>query len=235
VGVVAVAFAPGAPVLVPEVASGAAGELAQLRAACLASVRRVLDCAPARVVVVGGDAGDHVTSFPEGSLGTFAGVGVPLEVRLGRPVGTAGAPLPLTLTLGAWLLDAAGWAGPTDGLALGVGADAVGAGKQLRDCDVDLALVVIGDGSARLTTASPGYVHPDAVRWQRAVAEVFRRGDASALLDLDADRAVQLMASGWAPWQLASASLGDASISVPVFATDERYGVGYIAAAWIAS
>jgi hypothetical protein len=235
VGVVGVAFAPGAPLLVPEVASGAADELAEFRAACIAAVRRVLECVPARVVVVGGQAGDEVTSFPEGSHGTLAGIGVPLGVTLGRAANGTGAALPLSLTVGAWLLDASGWRGAAEGVALGVGADAVGAGKELRDSDVDLGLVVIGDGSARLTIASPGYVHPEAAEWQREVNEAFRRGDAPALLDLDADRAVELMASGRAPWELASASLGDASIRVPVFATDERYGVGYIAAAWIAA
>jgi hypothetical protein len=161
---------------------------------------------------------------------------VPLGAGAAAPA--VAADLPLSLTIGAWLIRAAGWTGAADGLAVNVApdsaSDAVGAGKELRDSAMDVGLVVIGDGSARLTTASPGYVHPGAQRRQRDVEAAFSRGDAQYLLDVDPLRATELMASGRAPWQLAAASLGEAPLRVPVFATDDRYGVGYVAAAWIA-
>jgi hypothetical protein len=227
-------------VLVPEVAAGAAGELAAFRSVCVEATRAVIERRPDRLIVVGGYDGADVVSFPDGTRGSLAGVGVDLTVSLGAGavVDARSADLPLSLTLGAWLIRAAGWTGAADGLAVGVApeaaADAVGAGKELRDSAMDVGLVVIGDGSARLTTASPGYVHPDAQQWQRDVDAAFSRGDAQYLLDLDPLRATELMASGRAPWQLAAASLGEAPLRVPVFATDDRYGVGYVAAAWIA-
>jgi hypothetical protein len=233
VGVVGVAFAPGAPVLVPEVAVGAAAELAELRDACVRAVRAVTELRPDIVLVVGTGEGSDSRSFPDSSSGSFAGIGVDLTVTLGREPSVGVPQLPLPLTIGAWLVQRAGWSGAGEALALGTESDAVGAGKELRDSTTDVGLVVVGDGSARLTTASPGYVHPEALQWQRDVDAAFARGDARYLLDLDAARAAELMVSGYGPWQLAAASVGDATLSVPVWRTEDTYGVGYVAAAWI--
>ena len=49
----AVAFCPSPPLLVPELAAGAAGELDPLRAACREAVRRLLAAGPDQVVVIG--------------------------------------------------------------------------------------------------------------------------------------------------------------------------------------
>jgi hypothetical protein len=221
--------------LVPEVASGAAAELAEFRGVCVDAVRAVTALRPDVVLVVGAGDGPDAKSFPDASGASFAGVGVDLAVIFGRPPSLDAARLPLSLTVGAWLVQQAGWRGSVEGLALGAQSDAIGAGKELRDSTSDVGLLVIGDGSARLTTASPGYVHPDAARWQRDVDAAFFRGDAQYLLDLDGRRATELMASGCGPWQLAAASLDDATVTVPVCGTEDKYGVGYVAAAWIAT
>jgi hypothetical protein len=158
---------------------------------------------------------------------------VDLTVTFGREPSAAGRRAPLSLAVGAWLLQRAGWSGPVEGLAVGSDADVVGAGKELRDVTIDYGLLVVGDGSARLTTSSPGYVDPSALAWQQQVDAAFRRGDAQYLLELDQALATQVMASGGGPWQGAAASLGEADITVATCAADDRYGVGYVAAAWI--
>ncbi len=74
----AIAVIPSAPVLVPELAGTAADEVAELRAAILAAAAAL----PPRWVAVGVGATDSVVE-PE-AVGTFAGFGVDLAVRLSR-------------------------------------------------------------------------------------------------------------------------------------------------------
>ncbi len=58
----AIAFCPSPPLLVPELAAGAAAELDPLRAACAGAVRRLLDAAPDELVVLG--TGPVTSWFP---------------------------------------------------------------------------------------------------------------------------------------------------------------------------
>ncbi|MGB7113075.1 MAG: hypothetical protein WBD77_21500, partial [Mycobacterium sp.] len=72
----AIAIIPSAPVLVPELAGAAADEVAELRAAMVAAVAAL----PPRWVAVGVGAADGVVDA--GGVGTYAGFGVDLLVRL---------------------------------------------------------------------------------------------------------------------------------------------------------
>lgn len=98
--ITAVAFCPHPPVLVPEVAPGAAPELDDLRAACREAITRV--AAPGRALVVVG-AGSMSRAHTPQARGTLAGYGVPLVVPLGSDE-PGPVELPLSLTIGAWLL-----------------------------------------------------------------------------------------------------------------------------------
>ncbi len=100
---IALAFCPAPPLLVPAVAAGAAGELDGLRQACRDAVGRLLDAGPDRIVVLG--PGPVTSAYGPGSGGTLAGFGVSVVAAFGAPVGPAS--LPPALTLGAWLLDSA--------------------------------------------------------------------------------------------------------------------------------
>ncbi|MBZ4323029.1 hypothetical protein JNW98_27260, partial [Streptomyces sp. SCA2-4] len=115
---VAAAVCPCPPLLVPEVAAGAAPELDPLRAACLDAVAVLAAARPDRLVVVGPAAEAGAGTHPEGARGSFRGFGVPLDVRLGA--GDAdGRPLPLSLAVAAWLLERTGWsASPVAGLGV---------------------------------------------------------------------------------------------------------------------
>ncbi|MGW6459455.1 hypothetical protein ACWF94_26600, partial [Streptomyces sp. NPDC055078] len=117
---VAAAVCPCPPLLVPEVAAGAAAELDAARAACADAVGVLAAARPDLLVVIGA-AGRHegTGTHHAGAAGSFRGFGVDLDVRLGagRP---QDRPLPHSLAVGAWLLGNARWAAcPAEGLAVG--------------------------------------------------------------------------------------------------------------------
>lgn len=219
----AIAFCPSPPLLVPELAAGAAAELDPLRAACREAVRRLLATRPAELVVIG--TGPETTRFMPGTTGTLAGYGVPVTATL--PGAAPGAAvLPLALTVGAWLLTEAGADVPCSGVA--VGADAATAG--LPDAP---AYLVVGDGSARRSARAPGYVDERAEPFDATVEAALAAGDATALRDLDPALGADLLAAGVPAWR----ALGHAATGP--FAADllhaaAPYGVGYFVAFWAA-
>ncbi|HEY2669943.1 MAG TPA: hypothetical protein VGJ07_06155 [Rugosimonospora sp.] len=96
---VAAAVCPGPPLLIPEIAVGAAAELDDLRAACDGAVGRLLAARPDGILIVG--TGAETSWRRPDEYGTFAPWGVLLEIVPGR----RGHPtLPLSLMIGAWLL-----------------------------------------------------------------------------------------------------------------------------------
>ena len=82
---VAAAVCPHPPLLVPEIAAGAAAELDDLRAACDAAVTRLLAAQPDVIVVVGTGSVTGRTTTP--CWGTFGPWGVPVEVAFEPPGG----------------------------------------------------------------------------------------------------------------------------------------------------
>jgi aromatic ring-opening dioxygenase LigB subunit len=109
--------------------------------------------------------------------------------------------------------------------------DCAALGRELAGSADRVAMVVLGDGSARHTEKAPGYLDVRAAGFDEAVAAAFATGDVDALLGLDAGLARDLMVAGRAPWQvLAGAAAGrswtmTSSMEIP-------YGVAYHVAAW---
>ncbi|MFD9005793.1 class III extradiol dioxygenase subunit B-like domain-containing protein [Streptomyces sp. NPDC059582] len=146
---VAAAVCPCPPLLVPEVAAGAAAELDVARAACVDALGVLAAARPDRLVVVGPAEQGGRGPYPEGARGSFRGFGVDLDVTLGRegvtvsqdeatpgqgvamPVqdgATSGREgetpaeraLPPSLAVAAWLLERTAWsAAPVEGLGVG--------------------------------------------------------------------------------------------------------------------
>ena len=115
---VAAAVCPHPPLLVPGVGAGASGELDGLRVACDTAVLDVLAAEPTLVVVVGG--APVVGPYGDGAWGSLAGFGVRVPVGSG-----AGEPtLPLSLTLGRWLISRADGQAQGPLLLFGVEPDA---------------------------------------------------------------------------------------------------------------
>jgi hypothetical protein len=242
---VAAAVCPHPPLLVPEVAAGAAAETDDLRAACRAAVATLdgLD-----VVVVGAApetrAYDGVPDFAAYGLGPSAANAGPLagpsaaDARLpagpsaadARPL--AGQParpraLPLALAVGAWLAPGA----RTYGIAHdATPAEAAALGRTLAERDV--ALLVLGDGSARRDAKAPGYVDPRAEPYDAAVARALRDADPAALLALDPADDAALLVAGRAAWQVLAGAAGRDRFDGDLTYDAAPYGVGYLVATW---
>jgi hypothetical protein len=216
----AIAFCPSPPLLVPELAAGAAGELDPLRAACREAVRRLLAGRPGQVIVIGTGSGGG--RFPPGSTGTLAGYGVPVTASLPGAPARPG-PLPRPLTLGAWLLSGADLPCP------GVAVD--GDMPFLPDAP---AYLVVGDGSARRTERAPGYVDPRAEPFDAAVAAALAAGDAAALRDLDPALGADLLAAGVPAWRAVGRALDGRRYEADLLYAAAPYGVGYFVASWSA-
>jgi hypothetical protein len=228
---VAAAFVPSAPVLVPEVAAGAAHELDDLREACDAAVEELLDADLDLLIVLG--SAPRSGPYPADAAGSFAPYGV--DVTIG---GEGAVELPLSLTVGYWLLERCDWAGDT--LTFGVAGDessercaALGAGLAERANRV--GLVVVGDGSATRTPKAPGSFDERAEAFDAAVDEALADPSGTGLAGLDPTLAAELMADGRAAWQVA-AGLAAASTSrmwdARLLRSEAPYGVHYAVATW---
>ncbi|WP_406863516.1 class III extradiol dioxygenase subunit B-like domain-containing protein [Streptomyces sp. HUAS MG47] len=232
---VAAAVCPCPPLLVPEVASGAAPELDAARTACADAVGVLAASRPDRLYVVGPAGGAERTAFPQGSAGSFAGFGVDLSVRLGEGP-RAERELPASLAVAGWLLDREQWAAaPLTGLGVGERRDAASCaadGRELAGSAERVALLVMGDGSACRTLKAPGYLDDRAAPFDAVVAGALAAADTAALLGLDVDLARELQAAGRAPWQVLAGAAEGAGLDGRLLHEDAPYGVGYFVAAW---
>ncbi|MDT9690450.1 class III extradiol dioxygenase subunit B-like domain-containing protein [Streptomyces sp. P9(2023)] len=232
---VAAAVCPCPPLLVPEVAAGAVGELGAARTACADAVGLLAASRPDRLYVVGpADEGARGT-FPGGSTGDFAGFGVDLSVRLGSgPEGER--PLPASLAVAAWLLQRTDWAdAPVEGLGVGQPLEAgrcASTGRELAASADRVALLVMGDGSACRTLKAPGYLDERAAAFDAEAARALGTADVDALLALDENLAYELKAAGRAPWQVLAGAAEGAGLDGRLLYEDAPYGVGYFVAAW---
>ncbi|KUO12534.1 class III extradiol dioxygenase subunit B-like domain-containing protein [Streptomyces sp. DSM 15324] len=235
---VAAAVCPCPPLLVPEVAAGAAPELDAARAACSAALAVLAAARPDRLYVVGPAEEAGRGPHPEGARGSFSGFGVDVTVRLGRP--DADAPsareLPPSLAVAAWLLERTGWAAaPVEGLGVGEPLPTercVQAGRELGAGAGRVALLVMGDASACRTLKAPGYLDERAAPFDAEVARALGTADVGALKSLDAGLAQTLKAAGRAPWQVLAGAAENAGLGGALLYEDAPYGVGYVVAAW---
>ncbi|MFD5572409.1 class III extradiol dioxygenase subunit B-like domain-containing protein [Streptomyces cadmiisoli] len=237
---VAAAVCPCPPLLVPEVAAGAAPELDAARAACTDALGLLAAARPDRLVIVGpdptGGARTHLT-YPEGTGGSFRGFGVPVDVRLGgERTADAARALPLSLAVAAWLLERTGWAdAPLEGIGVGDTLPperCAGLGKDLAARAGRVALLVVGDASACRSLKAPGYLDERAEPFDAEAARALGAADLAAVEALDPDLARQLQASGRASWQVLAGAAEGAGLKGSLLYEDAPYGVGYLVAAW---
>lgn len=231
---VAAAVCPSPPLLVPAIGVGPDARLDALRAACATAVERLCASEPDLLAVVG-DAPRSML-FGRRAAGTLAPYGVAVTARWGADDGVAPT-LPLSLTLGAWLLERAAYGGAVEGSGIPAALGPDGAarlGRRLAGQADRVGLLVMADGSARRSAAAPGYVDERAPTFDAAVAAALKDADADALLALDARLAVELMAAGRASWQVlaGAAQAGDATWSADLLYDDAPFGVGYVVASW---
>jgi hypothetical protein len=226
------AFVPHPPLLVPELAGGAAAELDAVRRACGDAIVAVV-ARGARPVLLGG--GPVSLSHSPLSRGSFAVYGVGAEIHLGSPGCGGSVDLPLSLTVGAWLLrEALGPRNGAVGFSVGPGFAASRAAVELLALaeSSDVALVVLADGSARRSRTAPGYLDDRAAEFDASVAGALRRGDPDALQALDAGLGEELLAAGVPAWHAAGSLLADGHYDAHLSYEDAPYGVGYFVATW---
>ncbi|GAB2807286.1 class III extradiol dioxygenase subunit B-like domain-containing protein [Actinocorallia aurea] len=217
---IAAAVCPHPPMLVPELAGLAAPELDALRGSCLRAAASV--AGGGELVVVGG--AERTAEYPGTASGTFAPYGLDLRVGEGEPV------LPLSLTIGRWLL---GGREPSAFQAIAFDApveECLALGARLAARDV--SLLVMGDGSACRDEKAPGYLDERAAPYDREVARALGDADAAALGLLDPRLSDELMAAGRAAWQVLAGAARGRRFSGELLADEAPYGVGYFAAVW---
>ncbi|MFF7414379.1 class III extradiol dioxygenase subunit B-like domain-containing protein [Streptomyces lydicus] len=233
---VAAALCPCPPLLVPEVAAGAAPELDGLRAACLDAIGVLAAARPDRLVVVGPADRAGQGPHPQGALGSFRGFGVDLDVSLGAAEETPERELPPSLAVGAWLLSRADWDdAPMEGLGVAQPLPlerCLPLGRELAASAPRVALLVMGDGSACRTVKAPGYFDERAEGFDAAAAHALGTADLPALRALDATLAADLQASGRACWQVLTGAAEDADLTGRLLRDEAPYGVGYFVATW---
>jgi hypothetical protein len=222
---VSAAVCPHPPALVPQVSQGAAAQLTDLRTACINAVRRLRTSHPDVVVCAG--PGPETRSWGPYGGGTLARYGV--DVRFG---GTEWG-LPLSLTIAAYLLSQAD-AGPSDGFhaisRVASADDCRSLGSTLAGSADRVALLVMGDGSARRTSGSPGPFDERADEFDRAVLRALTRPDPGAMLAIDAALAEDLWVAGLPAWQVLAGALLDspADWASRMAYASAPLGVGYV-------
>lgn len=235
----AAAVCPCPPLLVPEVAAGAAPELDGARAACLDALGLLAAARPDRLVIVGPAEESGHGPYPEGTRGSFRGFGVDIGVRLGTggaDPAASGRELPPSLAVAAWMVERTAWAdAPLEGLGVAESLAperCAALGAELAGPDERVALLVMGDASACRTLKAPGYLDERAAGFDAEVARALAAADTAGLKALDADLARELRACGRAPWQIMAGAAEGAGLSGALLYDDAPYGVGYLVAAW---
>jgi hypothetical protein len=95
-----------------------------------------------------------------------------------------------------------------------------------------VALLVMGDGSARRGEKAPGYDDPRARPYDDAVARALATADLAALRGLDPGLAAELLASGRAPWQVLAGAAAGTGWRGDLSYYAAPYGVAYFVAGW---
>lgn len=210
--IVAAAVCPHPPVLVPAIAPGTADDLDDLRQACDDAVSALVSAQPDCIVVLG--AGDLPADGDESAGGTLAAYGV--DVRAGGDNHV----LPLSLTIGAWLLDRAGWSGQRTYSA------------GVPSTDGRVGLLVMADVSAKRSVKAPGFLDERAEGFDASIAKALAAGDADALTRLDVDLGRELSAVGVPALKTLGELTRDADIVANLRYDAAPLGVGYLVADW---
>ena len=233
--IVGAVFCPHPPLLLPEIAAGAAVELDEVRCACSTALAALAARQPDQLVVLGGSKRSQLHSPV--ARGSLAAYGLAREFHLGSPGCGGDVNLPLSLTIGAWLVaEAFGARSGAVGFGIGPGFAASRPALELLALAESsrIGLVVMGDGSARRSERAPGYLDGRAAGFDAAVEAALRAGDAGALAELPEQLGTELLAAGVPAWRAAGALFASDPDIAEVQYAGAPYGVGYFVASWLA-
>ncbi len=228
-------------------------ELREVRTSCVLAVAALLAAAPDLLAVVGGAAG--AATYTEPVAGSLQPFGVPCTTGAGQPV------LPLSLTVGAWLLEQArqlDQAGPGSraatrrasgdrpggdvpcrvqlrAVASGTAtADCLRLGAELAGLAPRVALLAMGDASARKAVGVHGAADPAAERYDAEVAAALGAADPGRLARLDPALDAELMIAGRAAWQVLAGAAGGVFLRGQLRCAAAPFDVTYLVASWLA-
>jgi len=260
---IAGAVCPHPPLLIPAALGAAASDPpAELRKVTDAVAQAVAGLAAARpdlIAVVGGGPVDR--EYGPAAAGGLHDYGIDFTVGTGEPV------LPLSLTVGRWLLERAGVLEPGGDVAGGAatggtgvaGGDLAAEGERVAvlfqavaqraspgDClklgmvlaerAPRVALLAMGDASARPAREAPGVPDLAAQEYDEDVAEALAAADARWLARLDPARDDELVIAGRAAWQVLAGAAGGGvrgcRLQGRLLCMSAPYGVTYLVASW---
>lgn len=230
--IVAAAVCPHPPLLFREL-SGLEDVAGDLREACLSAIASSTSADPDVVVVVGGA---DVT-------GTWDARMAPDIAKFGTTdARSAGSGLPLSLGVARRLLDESSWRGAVElhSIAWNASADEVTSlAERIAARDEPIALLVLGDGSARRGDKAPGYLDARAFPFDEATGRALAEGDADALMHMDAALAEELMVGGRAAFAVMATAVHQTVVHgegakprATVLYQDDPWGVMYYVATW---
>ena len=221
--IIAAALCPSPPMLIPGL-TGAASVLPELRQACEQAVAELVAAGPDVVAVVG--PGER-TMIPDAA----ARLDVAAFARGGNADGALG--LPISLGVGGWLLDQAGYSGerlPRSVARFEPAERCARIGADLAGLPGKTALLVLGDGSACRGPKAPGYFDERSAGFDAEVERAVRAGDLDALLAIDQELASELMATGRPAWQVLAGALRGELPTSEIRYCDDPFGVSYLVA-----
>ena len=237
---IAGAVCPHPPLLIPA-ALGSAGSdpPGELRKVAGATARAVAGLAAARpdlLVVVGGGVAER--EYGAEAAGGLHAFGVHVTIGAGEPV------LPLSLTVGRWLLESGGILGPGGVPAGGLpvlfqevarhaaAGDCLKLGRILADRAPRVALLAMGDACARPAREAPGVPDLAAQDYDEDIAEALAAADARWIARLDPARDDELVVAGRAAWQVLAGAAGGRHMDGRLLCMSAPYGVTYLVASW---
>ncbi len=228
---VAGAVCPHPPLIVPQVAQGAASELDELRIACRAAIKTIVTAAPDVIICVASGLGlERIKQYSPDAGGSLRHFGVDVSF------GGNGERLGLGHTVGAWLLDDVGWDGRRTYIGLPL-AGAFDAGRDLAAGTTAVGVLAMGDGSAKRSRQPPGFFDERAPGFDAEVVRALSSADLEWFATHpDARLAAELWCTGGPAWQaLAGAATqapAGAEVSAEIGYNAAPYGVGYVVSTW---
>ena len=220
--IIRAALCPSPPLLAREL-TGRDPLVSGLREACAEVTARLADADPDVVIIVG--PGPETTVWDSASRLDVSAFAPALRDNSGTPG------LPLSLGLGAMLLDQAGYSGLRVLQAVGEHEPAVRCvelGNKLAAFAPRAALLVMGDGSARRSPIAPGHLDERAAPFDAQVELAIRDGNLDALAGVDPALARELMATGRPAWQVLAGAMGAGNPVTEILYADAPFGVSYL-------
>ena len=145
--------------------------------------------------------------------------------------------LPLSLTIGKWLL--AGTVPPSPPVTWqGIASDAataecVSLGEKLAALAPRVALLAMGDGPGRRARGVPGATDPEADRYDDQVSAALAAADPGALAALDPRHDQELFVAGRAAWQVLAGAASAGAFTADLRYTAAPFEVSYYVATWM--